>query len=361
MAVFHRMRGTRSAEYRRKEDLTSSSLGSRGKWSSRVTRRPRTLEPSTKRVNNESLTPCGYVNSAAPMTPIDRLTVTISGKPPNAVSSEAGFDIMQQRLVPGILGASPNTPATGSNHTPTLDDSSEQRRLQLGESSTGPRLAPSSQPLSEGSGGKLVGAIDHGTTKLLDNLNPRPSSVSSRTTGSVSRSSQGIQQLQPELSDDVFSTSLRHSIIHNGPMSPPCLLEPGCSPCAGSDQQHRPCDHESDYEDTISTDDEHAFLGRQGQTNQANSSTETTARGESFPQGCFLGYSLPTTDHASSLVVKQPPRTTAQPRDTAHSLLDTAARPDNVRVLSDESENPLTLTAAEELLDDLGYLGEAVI
>lgn len=160
-----------------------------------------------------------------------------------------------------------------------------------------------------------------------------------------------------------FSPCFASSTTHSGPMSP-CNLSPETPVTSEFGDDFLPPLRESES------------LTQMGRTTSGNLKLVTAnppskvASPAPRPQECdvqnphatlggFQGYSLPDHDHASALTIRKLPSITFKKTDCASPVAQQSSQQDLVHSWNDGSEH--RMTALEELVDDLGYLGEVII
>lgn len=161
-----------------------------------------------------------------------------------------------------------------------------------------------------------------------------------------------------------FSPCLASNTTHSGPMSP-CRLSPETPVTSEFGDDFLPPVRDSESLTQMgrrtSGDLEHLLVNSpsrpappiskpQGGDGQSSHAT---------PLGGFQGYSLPDHDHASALTIRKLPSITLKKRDCASPFTQQSSKQDLVHSWNDGSEH--RVTALEELVDDLGYLGKLII
>ena len=348
MAVFHRMRGIRSAEYSRDGREARSFVYSRGKLSKPVATKQKSFERAVKNTRDAKSASASHGSLSTPTTLLARL---LTPKPPIPASDETRFDIPQRPPMPSKHGVPPNSPVGCSCRI--ADRLPAGSQLQPNKRSASPGATPAIAIVSNASTSQAVGSLDN---RIAQSLHDQNYESSSEWTSNERGTNEHMRQPSSIVSfDRVFSESLEHSSMHAGPLLPPCFSGSDSASWPFAHGPHRSLDHDLDHDDAISSDvDVRAPKG-----GEARISRRIAAQDESFPQDCLAGYNLPLAEQASAMKIKLPQATTSQPDLSASSLLRSAAHPHHVQVWGDETEHHFT--ALEELVYDLGYLGDAII
>lgn len=342
------MRGIRSAEYPRDGREARSFVYSRGKLSKPVAEKQKSFKRAVRNTGDGKSASASHGSLSISTSLLARL---LSPKPPIPASDETGFDVAQRSPMPSKHEVPPNSPVRCSCQiTDSLPAGSQ---LQLNTRSASPGATPSIPIVSNASTSQLVSSFDNRISQSLHDQNCESSSE--RTSNERSINEHMRQPSSIVSFDRVFSESLENSSMHAGTLFPPCLSESDSAFRSFADGPHRSLDYDLDHDDAISSDAD----ARVPKGDEARISRRNAARDESFPQDCFAGYDLPLAEQASAMKIKLPQATISQPDLSASSLLRSDAHPHRVQVWGDETEHHLT--AMEELVYDLGYLGDAII
>ncbi|CAD6594471.1 MAG: hypothetical protein ASARMPREDX12_009034 [Alectoria sarmentosa] len=162
-----------------------------------------------------------------------------------------------------------------------------------------------------------------------------------------------------------FSPSLASNATLSGPMSPCHLSQPETPVTSECGDEFLPPlrDSESLAPMGRSTDGELDLLLASPASRAAPPYLPRPQRGDSqyshTTSGGFQGYSLPDHDHASVLTIRKLPSITFKEIDGASPFTQQSSKQDLVHCWNDGSEH--RITALEQLVDDLGYLGGVII
>lgn len=147
------------------------------------------------------------------------------------------------------------------------------------------------------------------------------------------------------ITNNVFSPGLASNSVYTGGMSPFHLSQPGTPSISdfGEDALGGGLLSDTNYCD---------LLGTQGPWDTSTSGLSSRA------YAGFQEYSLSETDQASILTVRKGPSDSLESRGFSHPYGQHGSK-DLVHSWNDGSEH--RMTALEELVDDLGYLGELIV
>ena len=356
MAVFHRLRGTRSAEYRR-ESTTANSFLHHGKASGSTSRILKPFQRSTKSADGGRSTSNMPPSRAPAEAVIARDPLAARQISPQKVFPDSYVHTRQPDPVPSKLNiAPPNTPTPSTNETSGSgigSPSQDEAKWPSG---------PLSIPKSDIAPSEVWSPCD---CRICQPPDKRDLRVSTDFDGRT-RSSQNIDQTLPnaggytrhssldELRDGFYSPGLGVITSRSGSSSPSYLSEPESPIPPNLDRQQistkdgslpggAPEDH--DYPPW------HTHTMTDGRYDDARSLDKPS------PQPFFAGYSLPQSEHASASTIKQPQLNPFQNLNSNpfHNSNDG----NNIQVL--DNSPTFRMTALEELVDDLGYLGQAII
>lgn len=347
MAIFHRMRGIRSAEDPRGGREARSPVSSRGKLSKPVATEQRSFERVVKTADDAKAASASHGSFSIATSLLVRL---LSPKTPIPASDNRSFDVAQWPRMPAKHEVPPNTPVGFSCQT--TDSLSAGPQAQPNKRLASPGETPSVPMVRNVLTSQVFSPFDHGISQSLHDQDCGPSSrrmSDERGINGHMRQPSSILSL-----DSVFSESLRHSSMHTGTLCPPGPSESDSPFRSFSDGPHRSLDHDLDHDDAVSSDADVSLPDG----DEAGISPRSAVRDESFAQGCFADYKLSLAERASALTIELPQAAVSQPNLSASSLLHSDAHPDRVHVWSDETEHHFT--AMEELVYDLGYLGDVI-
>lgn len=183
-------------------------------------------------------------------------------------------------------------------------------------------------------------------TSFLDEESDRQSHIQERSVSSL------------ESVHDIFSPDLAASTVQTDAMSP-CHLSQPISPLR-SDFDEVLLDSRDDYnsqallKNTIS--DLEKFHVQMPSVEGSSTSYCTPHRSSAG----FEGYSLPEAAQSSMLTLRDLPSSTFQPSSGGSPFSQPGSK-DLVHCWNDGSEHRVSMTALDELVEDLGYLGEMIV
>lgn len=342
------MRGIRSAEYPRDGKEARSFVYSREKLSKPIAENKKPFERAVRNTGDGKSASASHGSSSIPASLLARL---LPPKPPIQPSDEKGFDVAQRPPMPLKHEVPPNSPAGCS--CKITDSLPAGSRLQLNKRSASSGATSSIPIVSSASTSQLVSSFDNRISPSLHGQNYESSSERTSNERSIN------EHMRPPSStvtfDRVFSESLENRSVHAGTFFPRCLSESDSAFWSFADGPHRSLDYGLDHGDAINS----VADVRVPKGNEARILGRNATQDESSLQDCFAGYNLPLAEQASAMKIKLPQATISQPDLLASSLLRSDAHPPRVQVWGDEAEHHFT--AMEELVYDLGYLGDAII
>ena len=349
MAVFHRMRGTKSAEYRR-ESNTANSFLHRGKVPGSTSATLKKSKRSTKSADD--------LRSTSHNTPSRATTAAVLGRNPLPPGQ-----IMSQKVLPDsyVYTTQPTpTPAKLNMAPPNTPIPSEYERSGSGMCS--PSQAEATRPSFSSS--IPESDIVPSDSRIHQTSNERKPSISTESDPHT-RNPETMEQTLPiageytrhssldELRDGIYSPGLRVNSIRSGSSSPCHLSEPE-SPLSPDLDQHQIPIKDGSFTDGTPEDHDTPWHMR---TMAGGRYDDTRPLDKPSPQPFFAGYSLPQSEHASALTIKQPQ---LNPFQNYNSNPFHNSNDRNGIEIKDSSPT-LRMTALEELVEDLGYMGQAII
>ena len=356
MAVFHRLRGTRSAEYRR-ESTTANSFLHHGKASGSTSRLLKPFQRSTKSADGgrstSNMSPSRAPAAAGPA----RESLPARQVSPQKVFPDSHVHTTQPDPIPSKLNiAPPNTPIPSTKETSGSEKSSPSR--DEAERPSGLLSIPKSDiapsEIWTPCDCRICQPPDRRELRVSTDLDPH------------TRSSQNIDQMLPtaggytrhtsldELRDGIRSPGLGVNTARSGSSSPNYLSEPDSPLPSDLDRQ------------LVSTKDgslpggaakDHDYPPWHTRTMADRRYDDARSLDRPSPQPFFAGYSLPQSEHGSALSIKQPQSNQFQ--HIRPNPFHSTNNENNIQVL--ENSPTFCMTALEELVDDLGYLGQAII
>ena len=353
MAVFHRLRGTKSAEYRR-ESNTANSFQHHGKGPASMRKFLKPFERSTKSADGGRST-SKITSSHAKLLARDNLLALPSSR--HTVFPSLYAYPTKPDLIPGKLNvAPPNTP---------LPSKSKRSEFGASSSSQAEEIQSNTPKRNPGSGivpSESWNLYDNQTCQPPDERKPKVSTGSDPYTRSSRAKERTLniaeaytrQSSLDELRDGAHSPGLGVMTVRSGSSSPRCLSEPGSPFSPDLDHQQISIKDGSVADGAFEDHDcpawhTHALADRRYDN--------TRSLDRPSPQPFFAGYSLPQPEHSSALTIKQPQLNPF--RNLNSNPFHNGHGEHNIQVL--DSSPPFRMTALEELVDDLGYLGQAII
>ena len=361
MTIFHRIRATRSAECSRGGQETLSPRNPGGEPSELVPRQPVSFERAMESAYGKSSVLAGHVSLATPTTLLAR-PQALKPRCVGSIGSKLGTEShhAHECRVPVNPEVPPNTPLRYEHQIMPLGTSFERRGLQCVDQLASPKVPVSFQEVQDASNSQTLDVLNDEICQLLDGQGFRLSNSSNVLTGKATSMNGYVKPCLPtEPPSEVFSTSPGYSLSSKGSSSPLDLSESDLplSPCIG--HRYNLSNYERNHDDITITDEQHARPGPHRPTQAAKFLPTAAAKGELFSSGCFSEHNLPPFEQASALTAKLSQKTPYPSRYSASTLLNRNAGTD--RILGWNRESKHHLTATEELVDELGYLGEVII
>jgi hypothetical protein len=171
---------------------------------------------------------------------------------------------------------------------------------------------------------------------------------------------QGRSTSSLESAQEIFSPDLAASTVQTGTMSP-CHLSQPISPLR-SDFGEGLLDSRDNYKSEVlskNTNSDLEELQLQLQTPSVVSSITLCSTPHRSSLG-FAGYSLSDEEHSSVLTLRNLPGSASKPPSGDPPFSQQGSK-DLVHSWNDGSEHRINMTALEELVEDLGYLGEMIV
>ena len=295
ISVFHRMRGTKSAEYQRGGKGTVSHVTVKGG------RTPYTGKRATQSANSTS-SPIYSKGLPATSTASTTQPRTELMQPFHGPAIVAAADSKRMQCMPAKFDVPPNTPA---------------RRRICGNGDT----ARNSLQLPLGT---------HAGQPSID-----------------------------EPTDEHIPPSLGPSTVRSGSLSPCCTSEPQSPIWPNFDQLHRLSGKEPETSDVFLMDGPgYLCENLTSQPMNIQSSSKDTAKRESIAQACFLGYNIPLNKQQSFSTLESQQLDISEADES--EFLSYNHHLHNARVEAWNNGITHQMTALEELVNDLGYLGKAI-
>ena len=359
MTIFHRSRGTRSAGCSRGRQETHSQPNSGGEPSELVPKQPVPLERTMQKVHGKSSVPARHVSLAKPT---DLMARTQALKPRFAATIGAKIGTEYYHAQDCQVLVKPEVPPKTSlgydcQITP-LCTSFEQRGFQCAGQLASSKVLVPFHEAHDASNSQTLDLLNDDFCQLLNGQGSRLPNSSNAVTGKASVTNRYVKQCSAtEPPNDVFSTSLGYSLPSNGSSSPIDLSEVDLQ-LSSCDEHRRKLFNYEQHDDVTITDEENARTGPHGPTQAADNLPTAAARGELFSSGCFSEHNLRSFEQTSAMTAKLSQKTPYLSQYSASTLLNHNARANRILLWSGESKHHLTAT--EELVDDLGYLGEVI-
>ena len=361
MNIFHRIRGTRSAEYSRGEHELHSPQDSGGVPSELIPSKPVSLEVAMESAYAKSSIPASHVSLTTPTTLLARPQAPKT-RYAESIGAKLGTEShhAQECRVPVIPEVPQDAPLRYDYQITPLGTSFEQQGLQCAGQSPSPKVPVAFGEAQSASNSQSLDLLSDRFCQLLDGESSRPSTSSNALAGKPSSMDGNVKQCSStDHLNDAFSTSLGYSLTSNGSSSTFDLSELDLLPSPCIEHRYKLFDYGRKHDDSTITDEEHARPSRYGPKEAAGNLPIASARGKLLTSGCFSEHSLPPLEQASALTAKLSQRTSYPSQYSASTLLSPSPRTDRILVWSGKSKHHLTAT--EELADELGYLGEVII
>lgn len=352
LAVFHRLRGTKSAEHERdRKDV--NLVPETGEVSSSIAGIPALLKRVTKSAGNVGFKR-NHCFSSATATALPTRNIMLA-TPKHAHESESHSNSAQLHQTSGNIKVPPNAPE-GRSYEPVgcrISGSHGEGDVVYSTPSTNPGRYSSPREFMRPLESPIGQPRDKRSPQVRNERHPHSPIVSNQA-GNPSISDECTRQSSlDEFIDGIRSLSLGLLTSRSGSLSP-CYLPEAQSPLwPDFDQQHNkpvtpttPPSHEGQDWPSWST-----------ATLAARASSETASSDKSFSQAYLSSYNLPQSEEASVSTIKMPQ---ANPFQTIlnPTILSNHIHQDDSQGWDNTSR--YHMTALEELVVDLGYLGQAI-
>lgn len=344
MAVFHRMRGTKSAEYRR-DSNTANSLLYYAKAPGSTSRILNPFERSTKSADDGRSTSSRTTSRAKVLARDSSPAMQIFQ--PKVFPNSSAYTTKPDPMPAKLNVAPPNTPIR-SKHKKSeswVSSPSQDEAIRPSTPSNIPRSGIVPSELWSPCDSRVYRPSDKRKSKVSTESDPHTRSLRNTATTLPIAGGYTRRSSLDEFRDGIHSPSLG-VITDRSDASSPCYLSEPDSPLSPDlDLQQ------------LSIKDGSITHSAHEDYDCPPWHTRAMAGGKPSPQPFFAGYSLPQSEHASTLTIKQPQLNPFQSLDSNpfHNSNDEH----NIQVL--DSPPTFRTTALEELVDDLGYLGQAII